>query len=167
MHLFDMLVMAHCAWAVLALINWGGVAQGIESGGIYVVEFAGAYLLGRLYIRSYEDFAAVARAYVGLVLATLVFTIPEALTGIHILHDGISGAVGGPMAPYHRTAHGAGADLRTLRPPDPLRRLLRLGLFARLFRRRGAAADEPPAWRKSSASASRPSCRPRAGPMSS
>jgi hypothetical membrane protein len=100
MHLFDMLVLAHCAWAVMALIKWGGVAQGIESGGIYVVEFAGAYLLGRLYIRSYEDFAAVARAYVGLVLATLVFTIPEALTGIHILHDGISGAVGGPMAPF-------------------------------------------------------------------
>ena len=26
--------------------------------------------------------------------------MPEALTGIHILHDGISGALGGPMAPY-------------------------------------------------------------------
>ncbi len=99
-HLFDMLVFAHCGWAVLALINWGGLAQGIESGGIYVVEFAGAYLLGRLYIRSYADFAAVARAYVALVVATLVFTVPESLTGIHILHDGISGAVGGPMAPF-------------------------------------------------------------------
>lgn len=99
-HVFDFLVLAHCGWALLALINWGGVAQGIESGGIYIVEFAGAYLLGRLYIRSYEDFAAMARAYVGLVLATLVFTVPEALTAIHILHDGISGAVGGPMAPY-------------------------------------------------------------------
>lgn len=99
-HVFDMLLLAHCAWALLALINWAGVAQGVESGGIYVVECAGAYLLGRLYIRSYQDFAAMARAYVGLVLATLLFTVPEALTGIHILHDGISGAVGGPMAPF-------------------------------------------------------------------
>ena len=99
-HLFDMLVFAHCGWVVLALIKWGGFAQGIESGGIYVVEFAGAYMLARLYIRSYADFAAAARAYVGLVLATLVFTVPEALTGIHFLHDGISGALGGPMAPY-------------------------------------------------------------------
>lgn len=99
-NLFDVLVFAHCAWAVLALIKWGGFARGIESGGIYVVEFAGAYLLARLYIRSFHDFAAMARAYVGLVLATLVFTIPEALTGIHFLHDGISGALGGPMAPY-------------------------------------------------------------------
>lgn len=100
MHLFDVLVFAHCTWAVLALIKWAGLARGIESGGIYVVEFAGAYMLARLYIRSYADFATTARAYVGLVLATLAFTIPEALTGIHFLHDGISGALGGPMAPY-------------------------------------------------------------------
>ncbi|ROU04333.1 hypothetical protein EAT49_02800 [Histidinibacterium lentulum] len=100
MHVFDLLVFGHCFWALLALIKWGGLAQGIESGGIYIVEFAGAYLLARVYIRTYEDFAAVARAYVMLVLATLLFTVPEALTGIHILHDGISGAVGGPMAPF-------------------------------------------------------------------
>lgn len=99
-HIFDTLMLAHCGWALMALIKWGGLAQGIESGGIYIVEFAGAYLLARLYIRSYQDFAAVARAYVALVLATLIFTVPEALTGIHILHDGISGALGGPMAPY-------------------------------------------------------------------
>jgi len=100
MHIFDMLVFAHCGWAVLALIKWGGLAQGIESGGIYMVEFAGAYMLARLYIRTYADFVATARAYVGLVLATLVFTVPEALTGIHFLHDGISGALGGPMAAF-------------------------------------------------------------------
>jgi hypothetical protein len=100
MHIFDGLILAHCSWALFALINWGGLKQGIESGGIYIIECAGAYLLGRLYIRSYDDFAAMAHAYVGLVLATLIFTIPESLTGIHILHDSISSAVGGPKAPY-------------------------------------------------------------------
>ena len=99
-HIFDVLVFAHCAWVVLALMKWGGIAQGIESGGIYAVEFAGAYLLARVYIRSYDDFTAVARLYVMLVLGTLIFTIPEALTGVHVLHDTISGALGGAMAPY-------------------------------------------------------------------
>ncbi len=99
-HIFDVLLFAHCGWALLALIKWGGVDQGIESGGIYIVECAGAYLLGRLYIRSCDDFTAMAHAYVGMVLATLIFTVPEALTGVHILHDGISGAVGGPKAPF-------------------------------------------------------------------
>jgi hypothetical protein len=100
MTVFDALVLGHCIWALLALMKWGGLAQGIESGGIYIVEFAGAYLLGRLYIRSHEDFAAMARAYVALVVGMLVFTVPEALTSIHILHDGISGAFGGPSAPF-------------------------------------------------------------------
>ncbi|MEX0303294.1 MAG: hypothetical protein AB3N24_12810 [Leisingera sp.] len=97
---FDILIMAHCSWAVLALIKWGGLGQGIESGGIYFVECAGAYLIGRLYIRSYENFAALARSYIALVVAMLLFTVPEALTGIHILHDSISGAFGGARAPF-------------------------------------------------------------------
>ena len=98
--IFDILILLHCTWAVIALIKWGGLGQGIESGGIYFVECTGAYLVGRLYIRSYEDFAAVARAYVAVVVAMLIFTIPEALTGIHILHDSISGAFGGARAPF-------------------------------------------------------------------
>jgi hypothetical protein len=100
LNVFDVLLGLHCAWALAALIKWGGLAQGIESGGIYVIECAGAYLIGRLYIRSYEDFAAMARAYVALVVGMLIFTVPEAITGVHILHDSISSALGGPSAPY-------------------------------------------------------------------
>ena len=99
-NIFDLLVMGHAAWALFALIKWGGLAQGIESGGIYVVEFAGAYLVGRLYIRSYEDFAAFARVFVAVVVLMLVFTIPEALTSAHILHDTFAAASGGAPAPY-------------------------------------------------------------------
>ena len=99
-HLFDGLAFGHAFLALLALIKWGGLQQGIESGGIYIVEFAGAYLLGRLYIRSYEDFYAFARAYVVTVVGMLAFTIPEALTSIHFLHDTIAGAMGGAPAPF-------------------------------------------------------------------
>ena len=99
-HIFDALALGHAALALIALINWGGVQQGIESGGIYIVEFAGAYLLGRLYIRSYDDFRAFAKAYVVIVVGMLAFTIPEAVTSIHILHDGIASATGGAPAPF-------------------------------------------------------------------
>lgn len=97
---FDGLIFGHAAWAVLALIKWGGIGQGIESGGIYVIECAGAFLVGRLYIRSYEDFEAFAKAFVWVVVGLLVFTLPEALTEIHILRDGFSAVLGGPGAPY-------------------------------------------------------------------
>ncbi len=98
--IFDGLVIGHSFWATLALIKWGGFAQGVESGGIYVIEFMGAYLMGRLYIRNYEDFAAFANFYVGVVVGMLVFTIPEALTEWHILRDTAAQLLGGPRAPY-------------------------------------------------------------------
>lgn len=83
MHVVDLLVLAHCGWAMPGLVKWTGVAQEMVPGGIYFVEFAGAYTLCRRYIRSDEDFAAVARTYVALAVATLVLTIHEALTDIH------------------------------------------------------------------------------------
>ena len=97
---FDWLAIAHSAWCFLALEIWGGTGQGTQSGGIYVIEFLGSYLVGRIYVRSYEDFHAVAKFFVGATCAMVVFTLPEALTGVHILHDGIVKVVGGPMAPY-------------------------------------------------------------------
>jgi hypothetical protein len=100
MNIWDGLVLGHAAWAMMALIAWGGLRQGIESGGIYVVEFVGAWLVGRLYIRSYEDFAAMARAFVWVVVGLLVFTIPEALTSVHFLYDTIAALTGGAPAHY-------------------------------------------------------------------
>ena len=44
----DYLVAAHALWAAVALGVSGGLAAGLESGGIYVVESFGAYLVGRL-----------------------------------------------------------------------------------------------------------------------
>ncbi|QYZ69223.1 hypothetical protein [Neotabrizicola shimadae] len=97
---FDALVLGHCLLALASLIRWGGLQQGIESGGIYIVEFAGAWLMGRVYIRSYEDFRAFARAFVLTVVAMVAFTLPEALTSVHILHDGLAAISGGAPAPF-------------------------------------------------------------------
>jgi len=100
LNIFDGFAIAHSVWALLALIKWGGLAQGLESGGIYVVEALGAYLIGRLYIRSYEDFRAMATAYVGTVVGMLAFTIPEALTGTHFLKDTAASLFGGAKAHF-------------------------------------------------------------------
>jgi hypothetical protein len=99
-NVFDALVLGHCTLALVSLINWGGLQQGIESGGIYIVEFAGAWLMGRVYIRSQADFRAFARAFVLTVVAMLAFTLPEALTSVHILHDGLAAISGGAPAPF-------------------------------------------------------------------
>lgn len=97
---FDLCAIGHSVWAVFSLINWGGVAQGIESGGIYMVEATGAYLVGRLYIRNVDDFKAMARFYVGVVVGMLLFTLPESLTSIHFLKDWPAQIFGGARAHY-------------------------------------------------------------------
>jgi hypothetical protein len=99
-NVLDALVLGHCTLALAALVRWGGLQQGIESGGIYIVEFAGAWLMGRVYIRSYADFRAFARAFVLTVVVLVAFTLPEALTSVHILHDGLAAISGGAPAPF-------------------------------------------------------------------
>jgi hypothetical protein len=99
-NIFDALVLGHAAWALLALINWGGLVQGIESGGIYIVEAVGAYLVGRVYIRGLVDFTAFAKLFVGSVAVMVLFTLPEALSSNHFLYNGFAAATGAPPAPY-------------------------------------------------------------------
>lgn len=99
-NVFDALVLGHSTLALAALVRWGGLQQGIESGGIYIVEFAGAWLMGRVYIRSVADFRAFARAFVLTVVGMVAFTLPEALTSVHILHDGLAAVSGGAPAPF-------------------------------------------------------------------
>jgi hypothetical protein len=99
-NIFDALVLGHALLALAALVRWGGLQQGIESGGIYVVEFAGAWLMGRVYILSHADFRAFARAFVLTVVVLVGFTLPEALTAVHILHDGLATISGGAPAAH-------------------------------------------------------------------
>jgi hypothetical protein len=99
-NIFDALILGHGAWALLALINWGGIGQGIESGGIYIVEAVGAYLVGRVYIRSLADFTAFAKLFVGSVAVMVLFTLPEALTSNNFLYNGFAAATGAPPAPF-------------------------------------------------------------------
>lgn len=96
---FDQLAIGHAGWSFLALLIWGGPAQGLQSGGIYVIEFLGSYLVGRIYIRDFDDFLAFSKLYVGATCLTVLFTLPESLTGVHILYDGIKAVVGGPSTP--------------------------------------------------------------------
>lgn len=100
MHIFDLFVALHCFWAFLALVKWGGLGKAIETGGIYTVEFAGPYLLARLYIRSFHDYQMFAKAFVGVCIGMLAFTIPEAVTAVHILYDFFAAISGSPRAPF-------------------------------------------------------------------
>ncbi|TMV89212.1 O-antigen ligase family protein [Thioclava sp. BHET1] len=80
----DWLVLAHFGWLTLALaVN--NPDRVIQQAGSVGIEFLGGYLMGRAYIRSRADFAALARALIYSLVLMLPFTIYETLTGTPIL----------------------------------------------------------------------------------
>jgi hypothetical protein len=95
----DYLLGAHAFWAALALSVYGGAAVGLESGGIYVVESFGAYLVGRVAVSSPETSRAMLRFMVTALLLMAVFALPESITGYHFLREASRAVMGGSALP--------------------------------------------------------------------
>jgi hypothetical protein len=95
-HAVDYLMIAHAFWAMLALIVYAGPVDGIESGGILVIESLGAYLVARMSITNADQFRAIVNFMVTLLSALLIFAAYESLTGHHLMRDVARGIMGGP-----------------------------------------------------------------------
>ena len=95
----DYLITAHALWALLALCLYGGLASGIESGGIYIVESLGAYLVGRMAVTSPETSRAMLRFMLTVLALMSIFALPESLTGIHFLREASRAVMGGAALP--------------------------------------------------------------------
>lgn len=81
----DWLMGGATLWIVIALAMNHPIGTIIEPAGVEMVEFFGAYLLGRVGIRNAEEFQTMARTFVLVVLAILPFAIVEAVTHKAIL----------------------------------------------------------------------------------
>ena len=95
----DYLMAAHAFWAALALGIFGGFAVGLETGGIYVVESLGAYLVGRMAVTSPASSGAMLRFMVSILIVMAMFALPESITGVHFLREGARAIMGGPGLP--------------------------------------------------------------------
>lgn len=99
-HMVDYLVIAHTAWVFLALTVYGGIATGLESGGIYVVESLGAYLVARISVTCAEENRALLRFMVTVLAIMFMFTLPESVTGTHFIREAARAVAGGPGLPH-------------------------------------------------------------------
>ncbi len=84
----DIFFFLHIFWALLALAvnNPDRVVQNIGSAAL---EFLGGYLIGRAYIRKKEDFAAMIRFFMLLVICMLPLALFETMTGRPIIIETI------------------------------------------------------------------------------
>ena len=76
----DFLVLLAAFWGAMALLVTTGVAEGAQTAGIFFVETFGAYLLARMAIRTYEDFAVIVRVAFWMIAILLPFAVLESLT---------------------------------------------------------------------------------------
>ena len=83
--LVDWLMIGTTLWMLLSTARNHGVGYAVVTGGSYVVEFLGAYLLARIAIRSAADFRRMVVVLFIVLLVLLPFAVLEAFSGRPVL----------------------------------------------------------------------------------
>jgi hypothetical protein len=94
----DYLMAGATVWAGLAILVSRPGPSALEPIGIHFVEFFGAYLVGRVAIRSAAEFRQFVRTFFGLILALIPFAALESFTHRAILQQ---------LIPF---SHGSGVE---------------------------------------------------------
>lgn len=81
----DILLLAFCAWCNLSFVVVHGLGGGMEPAGIFSIETIGAYLLGRVLVRSPRQFFLVCNTIFLLCMLMMPFAIYETITGENTL----------------------------------------------------------------------------------
>lgn len=102
----DWLMLVYASWAVLALGIHHGFDVAYKTGGIFVVEAIGPYLLARTIFRRPEQVRSLAALLTLIVLILLAFSIPEAITGRHFLREFFAGLQGRGFSSRIDTRYG-------------------------------------------------------------
>lgn len=82
----DFLVITHLIWTTLAFSLVHGFWEGFETIGSRLLDFGGAYLIARVYIRNLKDFDAMIACSVLVIAILSPFLIFESITGHHTIH---------------------------------------------------------------------------------
>lgn len=94
LHLVDLLVALHVLWSYVVIIHHHGLGTGVESGGIRMLEFGGAYLIARAYIVDERSFRGACIMLLTLLALLAPFVVVESITGRHLIKDIASALVG-------------------------------------------------------------------------
>ena len=85
----DVFILFAAVWGALALFVNEGFDGAIQPAGIFFIETFGSYLLGRMIIRSHDEFRVMAGAIFWLICVLIPFAIFESLTNKDILLEAL------------------------------------------------------------------------------
>jgi hypothetical protein len=81
----DIFILLEATWGAIVLLSINGIDKGLQSGGIFVIETLGTFLLARRYIRDVFAFQQMVRSLALMVILLLPFAVYENVTGSPIL----------------------------------------------------------------------------------
>lgn len=83
--LADIFMLLTATWGAVVFVNLHGIDEGLQSGGIFVIETFGTFLFARRYVRDVFAFQRMVRCLTLMVLFLLPFAAYENVTGSPIL----------------------------------------------------------------------------------
>lgn len=98
--LTDILFILHIGWAGIALAS-NNPAQVVQQIGSVGMEFIGGYLVGRAYIRTAADFAALCRWMTIIICVTFPLALVETVTGRPLMLEAILSLPGVTTVPFN------------------------------------------------------------------
>ncbi len=98
--ILDLALLGHVLWVMLALAVNHGFSSTYEGSAIYILECFGAYLVGRVFIRSAKQFRLFVTFVVVIVVLLSPFFLMESLTGQRPLREFFSMFGNVPSATY-------------------------------------------------------------------
>lgn len=104
--IIDSLVLACGLWVIVSLARNHGGSAAAESGGVYLLELLGPYLLCRAYLRTPAQLRRVIRTISILLCILAPLMLFESLTGIPIIKRVFGMALGKPFHPIPDTRFG-------------------------------------------------------------
>lgn len=81
----DIMIVFYCLWSALSLSVVHGVPTGVQSGGVIILESAGAYFFGRCFIRGPEQFYAMTRLFLIIIAVMFPFALLETLSNTNVI----------------------------------------------------------------------------------
>ena len=86
---FDCFFLAYNVWTLGVFIHHGhgGSGDGLQYGGSLALESFAAYVIARAYVRHIDHFRATLGVLVTAVAITFLIALPEAVVGVHYVHD--------------------------------------------------------------------------------
>jgi O-antigen ligase len=120
----DGLVLGHLIWSFIVYLHHHGMSVALETGGVRILEFGGAYLVARAYITDLRTFLGFCAVLVYCVLLLAPLALFESLTGWYPFKELVSALLG---IPFRNTIEQRLGMWRAIGPFD---HPILLGVFA-------------------------------------